>query len=645
MFRIKRLYTFILQTFLPLFLMTFCICLFIVLMQFLWKHIDDLVGKGLDVSVIAELFFYAALTMVPLALPLAILLASLMVFGNLGEKLELTAMKSAGVSLFRIMMPLIVFVSAISVGAFFFQNDVLPKAQVKMWTLLFSMRQKSPELEIPEGAFYDQIDGYNIFVRQKNIETGMLYGMMIYDVSKGFGTANVMAADSGKLSISEDKTHLFLQLYSGESFEDLRSERGNGIGSIPNGQLYRRETFSSREILIPFDANFNRLGDETMRNQYIGKNMSELTHSIDSINERIDSIGSSYARLIQWNPLFGVYRTATKYVDGKVCSVPNLPVTLDRPMNVDSIYNSLSLKQKRSVISIALSKATRLRQEYEYKGYAMQDDRKNIRRHDIELQKKFTLAIACLIFFFIGAPLGSIIRKGGLAVPIVVSVLLFVIYYIIDNSGMKLAKEGIWEVWQGVWLSSAVLFPVGVFFTWKAVNDSAVFNADAYLNFFRKIFGNRILRNIEMKDVVMDDVVISEAIPMVDALQHSAEEFLEKYKSRQSYLKYWLKGVSRSGLMALSAELETVVERLGNSKDILVIHKLMDYPVLRRLFFYQPSRNVVVSWAGIVLFPIGLPLYFIGLKNQSRLRKEVAAIVKVSKELKVLLEKDTLDKQ
>ena len=209
MIRIKRLYLFIFQTFLPLFFMTFFICLFIVIMQFLWKYIDEMVGKGLDMAVIAELFFYAALTMVPMALPLAILLASLMAFGNLGEHFELTAMKASGISLIKVMSPLIVFISMVSVGAFFFQNDVLPKAQVKMWTLLFSMRQKSPELDIPEGAFYDQIQGYNIYVKSKGHETGMLYDVMIYDVSKGYGYANVIVADSGKLSFTEDKKHLF----------------------------------------------------------------------------------------------------------------------------------------------------------------------------------------------------------------------------------------------------------------------------------------------------------------------------------------------------------------------------------------------------------------------------------------------------
>ena len=201
---IKRLYGFILKSFLPLFAMTFFIVLFIVLMQFLWKYIDDLVGKGLEISVIGELFFYAAVSMVPMALPLAILLASLMTFGNFGEKFELTAMKASGVSLLKAMSPLIVLISGIAVGAFFFQNNILPHAQVKMWTLLFSMRQKSPELEIPEGVFYDQIPGYNLFVEGKNRDTGMLYKVMIYDVSKGGDNSTILVADSGRLAFTPD---------------------------------------------------------------------------------------------------------------------------------------------------------------------------------------------------------------------------------------------------------------------------------------------------------------------------------------------------------------------------------------------------------------------------------------------------------
>ena len=256
-----------LQSFLPLFVMTFLICLFIVLMQFLWRYIDDLVGKGLEMSVIGELFFYAALTMVPMALPLAILLASLMTFGNLGEQFELTAMKASGVSLIKSMRPLIALMVIVAIGAFFFQNNVLPVAQAKMYTLLYSMKQKSPELEIPEGVFYDQITGFNLYVKHKDRETGILHDLLIYNVSKGTDNATIIYADSGKISMTDDKSHLILNLWNGEQFENLR-EQGSTFSSqnVP----YRREPFNDKEVLIAFDAIFNRMDESGMRNQYVG---------------------------------------------------------------------------------------------------------------------------------------------------------------------------------------------------------------------------------------------------------------------------------------------------------------------------------------------------------------------------------------
>ncbi|WP_366141384.1 LptF/LptG family permease [uncultured Muribaculum sp.] len=266
-----------LQSFLPLFLMTFLICLFIVLMQFLWKNIDDLVGKGLEISVIGELFFYAALSMAPMALPLAVLLASLMTFGNLGERFELTAMKASGVSLIKAMRPLIIFMVLVAIGAFFFQNNVLPISQTKMFTLLYSMRQKSPELEIPEGVFYDQIQGFNLYVREKNRDTGMLYDVLIYNVSKGSDNATIIYSDSGKMSITDDKSHLILKLWQGEQFENLR-EQGVSANNVP----YRRESFDNKEVMIAFDANFNRMDESGMRNQFVGKNMAELQQTSES---------------------------------------------------------------------------------------------------------------------------------------------------------------------------------------------------------------------------------------------------------------------------------------------------------------------------------------------------------------------------
>ena len=609
-------------------------------MQFLWKHVEDLVGKGLEIEVIGELFFYAALSMLPLALPLAILLASLMVFGNLGERLELTAMKASGVSLLKIMSPLIIFLCFVAAGAYYFQDSILPKAQVKMLTLLFSMRQKSPELDIPEGSVYDQIDGYNLFVHRKDHSTGMLYDVLIYDVSNGYGNANIISADSGKLSFGDDKTHLLLSLYSGESFEDLKDSRSSSSSA---GKLYRRETFDSKEILIPFDANFSRIDEGLLSNQFIGKNSAQLSATVDSINQRIDSVGYIYGKNLKNNPYFAIQPKYNYSDNGQSEKQVDAPITLEKVLNLDSIFNEGSLSSRRKILSLAKSKVNRAIQEYQYKADNMRAERLNIARHEIELQKKYTLALACLIFFFIGAPLGSIIRKGGLAVPIVISVLFFVIYYVIDNTGQKLGIEGVLYAWQGVWLSSAVLFPIGVFFTYKAINDSAVFNPDAYRNFFRKITGVQVARKVEIKEIIMDNISVDVARQKIDALRIMAQNFLARYPHRQSYIEYWLLGYNQADITEMSASLESTVEYLTNSRYGLLVNKLMDFPILRNLMLYHPMPIAKLGWIFIITFPIGIPVYLLGLKQQKNFKREIQSIINVCNQLDELLDKDNVD--
>lgn len=634
MLGVKRLYWFVLKSFVPLFCMTFFICLFIVLMQFLWRYIDELVGKGLTIDLIGELFFYAALSMVPMALPLAILLASLMTFGNLGEHFELTAMKASGVSLLKVMSPLIVLMGIIAVGAFFFQNNVLPIAQTKMYTLLFSVRQKSPELEIPEGVFYDQIPGYNFFVDHKDRLSGTLYEIMIYDMSKGFDNAGIILADSGKLVMTEDKSHLFLKLWEGESFDNLK-EAGSSMKNVP----YRRESFHDKSILLEFDANFNRLDEEGMRNQYVGKNITELQATIDSVGRMVDSMGVSYSRTIMEAPRMGV--SSVNYrpdESGRLVEAPVPDVALSKPLNVDSLLTGPNSAARVNYVSQALNKAKNMKQEYEFRSLVMKEELKTIRRHDIELQKKFTLSFACIIFFFIGAPLGAIIRKGGIGMPLVISVILFIFYYIIDNTGYKMARDGRILVWEGIWLSSAILLPLGIFFTYKAVNDSAVFNKDAYMNFFQRLIGSNMARHLKMKEVVLVDVDVPKATGMLSSLSESAGIYLEENPKRPSYIAYWMKGYPRGPLRALSEQLEETVAYISDSRSKLVINKLMDFPILRSLWFYHPSNYKWASWAAMVVFPIGLPVYFIGLRQLSILRHELETIRSVSAQLTELLE-------
>jgi len=589
MFRMKRLYSYMLQRFLPLLAMTFFICLFIVLMQFLWKSIDDLVGKGLSVGIIAELFFYAAITMVPTALPLAVLLASLMVFGNLGEKFELTAMKASGISLFRIMRPLMIFMICLSIGAFFFQNDILPIAKTKMWTLTFSVRQKSPEVEIPVRSFYDQIPNLNLYTESKNPETGMLYGMIIYDLSRGYDNTRVILADSGRFNFTEDKTKLLLHLYSGEMFENMRD---NSMGASSSRYLpFRREHFTDKQVYFPFDANFNRLDEEGMRSQYIGQNASQLIHSIDSIGHEVDSVGAIYAHEIRTLPYYGISPRTETMPDGSRRNMTPPTVVMEKPIDIDSIYLARGPGMAKSYLNQALSKAKRQKQEYLYRSLALEEQAKLMRRHDIELQRKFTLSFACIIFFFIGAPLGAIIKKGGLGTPLVISVLLFIIYFLIDNAGYKMARDGKVPVWEGIWLSSLALLPLGVFFTYKAVGDSAVFNIDAYKNFFRRIAGRAIPRDLTLKEVRIVTVDNDTAVDMLLDFLGDIDAETARLGRTGSIKKLFAPGLP----LELRQKLNQLVDYLSNSTDIYTINLLNQYPFKPTVRNLSAIRSTTIS--------------------------------------------------
>lgn len=578
---VKRLYTFMLQRFLPLLLMTFMICLFIVLMQFLWRYIEDLVGKGLSIKVIGELFFYAAITMVPTALPLAVLLASLMTFGNLGEKFELTAMKAAGISLLRIMKPLIVFMVFLAIGAFFFQNNVLPIAQTKMYTLLFSMKQKSPEVEIPARSFYDQIPGMNLYIENKNPDTGMLYDLIIYDMSRGLDNTRVILADSGKLNFTEDKTRLFLHLYRGEMFENLRD---NSMGSASSSYLpFRRESFSDKQIYFLFDANFNRMDEGVIRSQYVGKNVLELSRSIDSISGVVDSLGTAFGMELKERPYLDVARYETEYSEGgrrekKERTLPKVAGDLD----VDSLFASPNPSMAKTYIVQAINKANQRIREFDFRASMIVEQEKLMRRHQIEMQKRFTLSFAILIFFFIGAPLGAIIKKGGIGTPLVISVLLFIVYFIFDNMGYKMARDGRVPVWFGIWLSSMVLLPLGIFLTYKAIGDSNVLNVDAYRAFVMRLLGKGDKRSIEVKEVIMNEVEPQAAVDLLSAFAAELEEARarldRKWKITRLLRPQDLDGVNRT--------LGTVVEYLSNSRSNRVINCLNEYP------FRVNSRNI-----------------------------------------------------
>ena len=556
--------------------MTFFIVLFIVLMQFLWRYIDDLVGKGLGMSVIGELFFYAAVSMVPMALPLAILLASLMTFGNLGERFELTAMKAAGISLLRVMAPLIVLISAIAVGAFFFQNDVLPKAQVKMWTLLFSMRQKSPEVEIPEGVFYDQIPGINLFVSSKNRDNGMLYDVKIYDVRHGGENVTILVSDSAHMALTSDMQYIYLYMYAGNQYERMQAN------SSMRNDPFRRESFETKEILIPFDNNFNRLDEGGMREQYVGKNLTQLQNTIDSVNHRLDSIGMLNSTTVarqMGEPQYNPFKTKEEAIHGR-----EKKEEAKTTLSFDSLMATLSPQAHETVINAAIRGADQKMNSIFFESESVAQEKKIIRRHGIELLKKFTLSVACIIFFFIGAPLGAIIRKGGIGMPLVISVILFLIYYIFDNTGYKMARDGHASVWFGMWLSTFILAPLGIFVTYKAMNDSAVFDPDKIRIFFRRLLRKKEERSLTLKEVIINEIDVATAVAMLDALTRRCRIALRLLNRCHFFVGARMAGIAER----LEGELDALVDYLHDSRDKQVIKLLNEYPVI------NPSRMMWV---------------------------------------------------
>ncbi len=634
MLRIKRLYIFIIETFLPLFFATFGVCLFIVLMQFLWRYVDDMVGKGLDFLVLGKMFFYAALSLVPMALPLAILLASLMTFGNLGEKFELLAMKASGISLLRIMRPTVILVIFIAIGAFFFQNNVLPPVQTTLWTLVRSIKLKSPELDIPEKIFYKEIKGYNVYINHKNPETGVMHNMMLYDFVDGFDNARVTLADSCKLKASDDKKYLVLSIYNGESFENLKKQSyRNRNEKIP----YRREKFSLKEILIAFDANFNMQDESVMSERDFSKNLNRLRLFIDSASVANDSVDRNIARSLQMS----TYRQVLQKNNAVTPNSSSQPVKQDTMVavtDIDSYFDKQDLNQQQRIILSAKSKVENIKNEYQYNNMTQTDRRKALIGHKIELHRKFTLSFACLVFLFIGAPLGSIIRKGGLGMPTVISVFLFLFYYSIDLFGWKLAKQSVLPVWAGMWLSSFLLFSLGMFFTYKAVNDSVMFSADAWTIFFKRLIGKKEARNYQRKEVIMAPPDYEKDIQVIEDLTERCTKYLDSHKKLFNYISFWRHAGNNAYIESLGEEMEQIIEDLRNSDENYIIGKLMDYPVINSMqpvFMKNPKVRMFCFW----FLPVGIFLYLWGLYKGKDLKRDIESIRKINDELLVEIKK------
>jgi lipopolysaccharide export system permease protein len=479
---VKKVDSFVLKSFIGPLIFTFFIVLIILLLQFLWMYVDELAGKGLEFKVLAELLYHFAMTFVPMALPLAILLASLMTFGNMGEFSELSALKASGIPLQRIMRPLVFLLAILAVVSFYFSNNVLPYSTDKARTLLWDIRRKKPDINIQSGTFYNGVPDFSIKITKKDPETNRLENLIIYDHRAKRGNSSVILADSGYMKLTPDETGLIMTIYSGHSYNELLEKKdGAGNRRYPS----RQDKFDEQSIVIPLTGfDLERSEEGLFKSNAAMKNIAELTYFIDSMNKK-------YTEKV--NLQFSEFNETKLYYERNY--VPDLSSSIH---NADSIrkfetfdawaiFDSISIFEKRTVLASAIDKLKEANNFLTVKNESLHYEVKAIKRYEVEWNKKLTMSFACLVFFFIGAPLGAIIRKGGLGTPAVISIFFFVIYYVISISGQKLVEEDVVGTFAGMWAASYILLPIGIFLTYKATTDSVIMNIDTYLVFFKKI--------------------------------------------------------------------------------------------------------------------------------------------------------------
>lgn len=629
--RIKKLDIFITKQFALLFVGTFFICQFVLMMQFLWRYVDELIGKGLSLEIMAQFFWYMGLMLVPKALPLAILLSSLITFGNLGESSELTAIKAAGISLMQSARSLIVLSISIALCSFMFQNVIAPQANIKLAQLLISMKQKSPELEIPQGIFYDGIPGSNIYVSRKDLDTGKLYGVTIYRMTGSYEDQAIILADSAMLQSTADKKHLLLTLWNGEWFENMQSSELGNKATIP----YRRETFFHKQILIDYNDDFNMTDASLLSHNAQGKGLSKILHDIDSLNQQQDSIGRQlYADMK--SQFYHFIEVDKKYKSAAAAKgVANRKVHADKTENIDSIYNKLPKERRSSAISYAMAQISSGKQEMDFHSLISSDGERNIRLHNMEAIAKFTLSLSCIIFFFIGAPLGAIIRKGGLGLPVIISVLIFIVYYILENSGTRMAKLGVWNLWFGCCLSTAVLSPLAIWVTYKANNDSMVFNIDAYKEVFRRVLAIRINRNIFRKEVIISDPDYRKDAEILQQITEGITEYARIHSLRKlpNPIKVFFRYEPDHRIENISEIMENTIEDLSNTRDKLILAEINHYPILDTKAHTRPFERKWLNIMAAIILPLGLFFYFRMVRFRFRLYRDLVVIKETNRKI------------
>jgi lipopolysaccharide export system permease protein len=480
---VKKVDTFVLKSFIGPLIFTFFIVLIILILQFLWMYVDELAGKGLDFKVVSELLYHFSMTFVPTALPLAILLASLMTFGNMGEFSELSALKSSGIPLQRIMLPLIVLIGFIAVISFFFSNNVLPYSTAKARTLLYDIRRKKPDINIQAGTFYNGVPDFSIKITTKEPVTNRLNNLIIYDHRDKRGNTSVILADSGYMRTTPDGTGLIMVLYNGYSFNEVEEKNINTAArKFPS----RKDYFKEQTIVISLTGfDLERSEEGLFKSNSAVLNISKLTFYIDSLttkhNERINNQFNEFNSSKIYSQRNAYKRPISKTLTGD--TIIKKPIVLEPRL----VFDSLPATDKSAVLSRAIANLKDGTSYLSERNESLHWEVKVIRKYEVEWNRKLTMSFACLVFFFIGAPLGAIIRKGGLGTPSVISIFFFVIYYVISISGQKLVEEDVVGTFAGMWAASYILLPIGIFLTYKATTDSVIMNIDTYLVFLKKI--------------------------------------------------------------------------------------------------------------------------------------------------------------
>jgi len=624
----KILHRFMLKQFMGPFVVAFFIVIITLVMQFLWKYIDDLVGKGLEITVLCELLFYAAVTLSNMAFPLAVLLASIFTLGNMGENYELIALKAAGISLQRIVLPLIVLSFVISISAFAVANNVVPWAWLKWRTLIYDIQQQRPELRIQEEVFYNEIEGYSIRIGERNFKTNMLYDMRIYDHTERAGNVSVILADSGTMAITADKRYMEVTLYSGHSYVDVVDPKKPTSQQSKN-YPFRHHFFETQvfRIVLP-NYGLERSDDQLFRSGAKMMNLPQLTKEIDSLSKIIHNQERQLRAIVK-----PVYDNST---------LKGLPAdtTLREkiPDNFWTGFNQTSKQQRQTAIKDAVNNARSQKDQVAGLIYELDDKNRRSWRFEIERHRIFTVAIACFIFFFIGAPLGAIIRKGGLGTPIIIAVIFFVLYYVISMIGEKSVREGAMTPFAGMWFPAFIILSIGFFLTLMATRDSSIFNQELYVNYIKKGLSFIFVAQQKSRPEVVCQLTSADLMP---------ENMIAKLEKLSQLCKRYLEGDFRKHLKLINiwyqqedAELAEIGRRYDHIRatlkesDVEMIREtVVEYPRVSLHDYKIKKVSKALVAAVVVIFPVWFYLYVKTWIQKYTLRNDLRNMMSANRNL------------